>query len=123
MIQISSSRELIHGTSELVKKHQNILIDFQNSLESGDLKGCFENIIKINYALNPEKDSYLMQKIRYLENKRLMDSKSFRKMSLIKKNKQALGREKTLVIDEQKNEEIVNLVKLISDKSKCEDLF
>ena len=50
-----------------------------------------------------------------------MDSKGIKSISLTKKGQ--LGRQKKHIIDEDKNENIVNLVKLITDKSKCEDLF
>ena len=59
--------------------------------------------------------NYVFEKLKSLEKQRLLDSKNIKKISIFKTVE--LGRKREMIIDEDKNENIVNLVKLITDKS------
>ena len=85
---IGKSYYAFYGLTELVNKNKDILIDFQESIESTDFTGSFLHAIKINFALNPQlskmKDNFIKRNIDRIE---MEKSHKIQKKELLKYEK------------------------------------
>lgn len=104
--------------------NQDVILEFQDSLNSANFSGCLQKIIKINYKLNPEvhgKNNFVKDAILRYEHKHHEHLKKnpVEEVLIVDKN----GATQIKKVDKLKNDNDCNIIKIFKDKSKCIDMF